>query len=273
MNLFKYTRPVNLSLKERVRSIGSSALQKVLFTGYCVVLLSKTIFYLKNIFSRRHEVIKQMYFTAVKTLPVLTIVGVFTGMILAIQTGLEMKNFGQEKFVGRLIVATLTREMGPFIAAIIVIASVGAAIAAEIGTMKVSEEIDALEVMSISPVKFLVMPRVVAMSLMMPVAAVYVTVAGAVGGAVVAVNIIGVSLDVYYQQALLALNFKAVYVGLLKASVFGMLASILSCANGLKAENGAIGVGKATRDSVVNAFIMVLIVGYFITGLFFRGRI
>ncbi len=160
--------------------------------------------------------------------------------------------------------------MGPFTAAIVLIASVGSAMAAEIGTMKVSEEIDALEIMSISPVKYLVMPRIAAFALMMPIATVYVIVLGVIGGAIIAKSHLLLSFHSYYFRILESLHFKAVYVGLLKSFIHGLLISSISCAHGLRTTNGAMGVGKATRDSVVASFIFVLVSGYYITELFFR---
>jgi len=141
--------------------------------------------------------------------------------------------------------------------------------AAEIGTMKVSEEIDALELMSISPVKFLVMPRVVAMMLMTPIVSVYIIAIGSLGAAVVASAQLGVPHNIYYFNAIQGLHLKAIYVGSFKAFIFGLLISSISCAYGLKASNGALGVGKNTRDSVVASFVMVLVTGYIITSIFY----
>ncbi|HOS40552.1 MAG TPA: aminotransferase class I/II-fold pyridoxal phosphate-dependent enzyme, partial [Spirochaetota bacterium] len=171
--------------------------------------------------------------------------------------------------IGNVIIATMTREMGPFMTAIILTASVGSAMAAEIGTMTVSEEVDALQMMSISPVKFLVMPRVVAMAIMVPIMTVYTNALGTLGGGVVANYQLQVSWEVYYSHVLESLHFKAVYTGLLKSFIFGLIISGVSCAQGLRATNGALGVGKATREAVVISFLMVLIIGYFITAVFY----
>ena len=215
-------------------------------------------------------IFSQMYNAGVRTFLVVSIVALFTGMILALQSGIELMEFGLEDQVGNLVIATLSREMAPFTASIILIAAVGSAMAAEIGTMKVSEEIDALEIMSINPIRFLVMPRVVALAIMLPVATIYSNILGVIGGALVAESHLNVSFATFYLHVLQSLHFKAVYVGLLKSFVFGIAIASVSCAKGLKTENGAMGVGKATRDSVVASFLIVLIVGYFITELFYR---
>lgn len=241
------------------------------FAGFSVMLAFASAYYSKNAWSKRHEILSQMYNAAVKTFPVISIVAIFTGMILSLQIGVEMKVFHMQNLVGHTIISILTREMGPFIAGIILIASMGAAITAEIGTMKVSEEIDALEVMSISPVKFLVMPRVIAMAVMTPIVAVYITVLGTLGGAIVADAQLGVTYNVYYAHVLKGIKLKAIYSGLLKAHIFGVIISSVSCAYGLKANNGALGVGKGTRDAVVASFILVLVCGYIVTSIFYGG--
>ncbi len=238
-------------------------------SGYTVLLLFEVLFYLKDVFNKFREVMKQMYFAGVKTLFVCSLVGVFTGMILALQTGITLRDYGQQAQIGHLIIVSMTREMGPFMSAIILTASVGSAMAAEIGTMKVYDEIDALVLMSISPVKFLVMPRVVGLSIMLPVISIYIITLACLGGALIANTMLNVSFNVYVKHLLRGVHFKAIYVGLLKSFVFGVLISIISCAYGLRATSGELGVGHATRASVVASFLMVLITGYFITALFY----
>lgn len=250
-------------------NIGSELFSKLSDIGYGVILFFKVIFYLKNIFQKRFDIVKQMYIAGVKSFLVVTIVSLFTGMILAFQFGIELKNFGIETRIGQLIIATLTREMSPFVSAIVLISSVGSAIAAEIATMKESEEIDALIMMSISPVKFLVMPRLVAMSIIFPLVCVYFTFFGVFGAAVIAINNLGITWNVFYKFVLAGLHFKAVYVGLLKSFVFGILVTLASCTKGLRATGGALGVGHATRSSVISSFLLVLIVGFYITTLFY----
>ena len=251
--------------------IGDRIIKVVEKSGFTIILLLKTAYYLKNSFSKSKKIFEQMYIAGVKSLVVCSIVAFFTGMILALQTGLELMQFQQQAFVGNIVISTLTREMGPFVTAIIIIASVGSAMAAEIATMKVSEEIDALSMMTISPIKFLIMPRIVALSIMLPMTTIYTNFIGTIGGAVVAKYQLHVPYDIYYMHVLDSLQFKAVYVGLFKALIFGIIISSVSCAEGLRATNGAIGVGRATRTSVVSSFLLILIIGYFITAIFYGG--
>lgn len=260
-------------IKEITSKVGSNIIDNVMFIGYIITLFFKSLFYMKYLIRRRKEVFRQMYYAGAKTFPVISIVALFTGMILSLQTGLAMKEYSMEHLIGNVLIATLTKEMGPFSAAIILIAAVGSAMAAEIGTMKVSEEIDALEVMSISPIYYLVMPRVVAMMIMVPVATIYVITLGVIGGAIIAKSYLNLSFDNYYNTILESLHFKDVYVGLFKSFVFGIIISSVSCAEGLRATHGIIGVGKATRNSVVTSFLLVLIVGYYVTAMFYRGNL
>lgn len=262
-------RMIYNQLIQFARELGKRLFDFFEMTGYSLILLGESIYFLKNIITQRKEIAKQMYFAGVKSLFVVSVVALFTGMILSLQAGIELRAFQQQALVGNLVIATLTREMGPFVTAIILIAAVGSAMAAEVSTMKVSEEIDALEVMSINPVRFLVMPRIVALAIMLPMATVYTNVLGTIGGGIVAQFQLNVTFDVYYSHVLESLHFKATYVGLLKALMFGIIISTISCANGLRATNGALGVGKATRDSVVASFLMVLVVGYYITAIFY----
>jgi phospholipid/cholesterol/gamma-HCH transport system permease protein len=242
--------------------------------GYTIILLFKTFLHLRSFFFKRNEIIHQMFIAGISSLFVVSIVAVFTGMIMGLNAGLGLKDFGAEGQIGLLLTITLTREMSPFMTALILSASVGSAIAAELGTMKVSEEIDALEVMSIDPVRYLVMPRVVGFSTMVPVLCVYSTVLGIIGGAVVGHFQLGVDYQIYFNDVIARIasvpGLKDLYVGLLKGFVFGIIISIISCSHGLRASNGAIGVGKATRESVVISFLVVIFFGYVLTAFFYR---
>lgn len=218
---------------------------------------------------RRHEIAYQMYLTGIKSLPVITVVALFTGMILALQTGLELRRFNQEVQIGTAVTVSMLREMGPFMTALIIAAGVGSSIAAQLGTMTVSEEVAALEIMSISPVKVLVMPRLVALMAMMPIMTVYTNVLGVLGGALVGQTQLGVSMTAYFNNALIFAENKDLYVGLFKAVVFGVIIATVACYQGFNARGGAVGVGHATRTTVVVSFLTILVSGYIITRLFY----
>ncbi len=243
--------------------------------GYSVDLLLRSLVQLAFLPRKLRPMLDMMFAAGVKTIPVVTIVAVFAGMILALQTGIELKRIGSEGIIGSLVAISMTREMGPFITALIIAATVGSAIAAEIGTMSVSEEILALEVMSIDPVRFLVMPRVVALSLMVPILVALADVLGIIGGAFVASAQLGVEMSNYFdrvRESLLdptALLPKDIWTGLFKGWVFGAVIAVVSCAAGLRATGGALGVGRAVQLAVIQSFLLIIILGYIITWFFY----
>jgi phospholipid/cholesterol/gamma-HCH transport system permease protein len=174
--------------------------------------------------------------------------------------------------MGRIVAVSMTREMGPFMTALILAASVGSGMAAELGTMTVSEETDALRVMAVEPARFLVLPRLVAMVIITPVVTVYTTFVGILGGAVVSHYQYKVSLLRFKNEALLFLAHKDIYTAILKALIFGSVIACVGCSQGLRASGGAIGVGQATRRSVVNSYLLIIILGYYVTFIFYRIR-
>ena len=188
---------------------------------------------------------------------------------------IELRRFGDTAVLGTITALSMCREMGPFITGVILAATVGSAIAAELGTMKVSDEIDALEVMSIDPVNYLVLPRVVALAVMCPTLTVLSNVVGIYGGSVIAEQNLGVSPDIYWVSAVEALTSsgsllpKEVYVGLLKSFVFGVTIATVSCAAGLRARGGALGVGLAVQTAVRNSVILIIVLGFVITWFFY----
>jgi phospholipid/cholesterol/gamma-HCH transport system permease protein len=165
--------------------------------------------------------------------------------------------------------ATMLREMGPFMSGLVLAACVGSAMAAQLGTMTINEEIAALEIMSIDPIRFLVMPRMVAMVVMVPVLSFYTCMMGLLGGAVVCRTQLLVPWASYFQNAMDFADTRALYVGLLKALVFGVLITTVACYEGFSTKHGAVGVGLATRRCVVTSFLLILVVGYFVTRLFY----
>ncbi len=240
--------------------------------GRALLILWEAALALRFMLGKRSRpvVFAQLYVAGIKSLGVISVVAMFTGMILALQTGIELRKFGQEVNIGAAVMISMLREMGPFMTALILSASVGSAMAAELGTMTVSEEIAALEVMSISPVRFLVMPRLAAMMIMTPLLAFYACMLGVVGGALVGWTQLGVALPAYLDNATRWAENKDLYVGLFKSFVFGIMITIISCHQGFATTEGAVGVGRSTRRSVVISFLSILIVGYIITRLFYQ---
>jgi len=239
--------------------------------GHALMLLGSSTLYIRTLWTprARHETAVQLYITGIKSLGVITVVAFFTGMIFALQTGLELRRFGQEVNIGTAVTIVMIREMGPFMTGLIIAASVGSAIAAQLGTMAVSEEIAALEVMSINPSRFLVMPRLVALALMMPILTVYTNLLGIIGGGIVGATQLGVDFHAYLDNATRYAENKDLFVGLFKAFIFGVIIATVACFQGLNTTEGAVGVGRATRQTVIVSFLLILVVGYMVTRLFY----
>ena len=256
-----------------VWKLGGFIVDATMGAGYALALLVQTLGQGRALFRKQYldALFRQMFVCGVQTLPVTLVVSIFTGAILAMNGGLSLESIGQEDLIGRIVAISVVREMGPFMTALILAASVGSAMAAEIGTMKVSEEIDALEVMAVEPARFLVLPRLVAMAIMTPIITVYTNLVGIIGGAVTSYFQYGVSLQRFWTECTY-LSAKDIYTGLLKAFIFGIVIATVGCSQGLRARGGAIGVGLATRRAVVVSYLLIIILGYYITFLFFRIR-
>lgn len=252
-------------------SAGRGAVFALRETGRAVLLFLSAVAAMRTMFQKRarSEIIVQMYVFGIKSLGVITVVGLFTGMILALQTGIELRRFNQEVNIGTAVMVSMLREMGPFMTGLILAACVGSAIAAQIGTMVVSEEIAALEIMSIDPVRFLVMPRMVAMAIMTPLLAFYTCVMGVIGGGIVGETQLGVAWSAYIDNATRWAEVKDLQVGMLKAFLFGIIITIVACHQGFATTQGAVGVGYSTRKAVIASFLLILVVGYFVTRLFY----
>ncbi len=246
--------------------------------GFRLDLLFQVVARVMDLPRRWRLVADQMAATALDVLHVVLLVGLFIGMIVSLQTGVELAHFGQQDQIGLIVSTSMAREMGPFITATILAAAVGSAIAAEIGTMAVSEELDALEVMSIDRVKLLVLPRMVALATMAPLLTLVCDAIGIIGGGFVAKSQLNVGYEAYFDSALDALRTpgwlgvpKDLYSGLVKAVVFGVIIAAIACAEGLKARGGALGVGHATRRAVRDAIITIIIANYFMTWVMYRN--
>ena len=253
-------------------SLGRQVIGSLQGSGLGLLLLLGAIANVPHAFSRKNraDVMQQLYVVGIKSLGVVSVVGLFTGMILALQMGLALRIFGQEHMVSTLVCNGILREMGPFMAGLVVAASVGSAIAAQMGTMTVSEEIAALDVMGIAPQRYLVMPRLVALAVMLPLLTVYMDLIGLLGGAIVGATMLGVSPETYFDGVFRHTHNKDLYVGLLKAFIFGLIIVCVSCHQGFSTTEGAVGVGRATRRTVIVSFLLILMLGYVVTRMAYR---
>lgn len=205
----------------------------------------------------------------VRALPILSLITFFIGLILALQGAYELRRFGALNFVASAVAISMTRELGPLITAIIVIGRSGSAFAAEIGTMKVTEEIDALETMAINPVQFLVAPKFLAMILMLPCLTIWANFMGVLGGSLFGVLQADFTFRGYIQATLDALVLRDVLTGLVKSVMFGMTITAVGCLEGLLTGGGAEQVGRSTTRAVVVSIFMVILVDLVFTTLFF----
>jgi phospholipid/cholesterol/gamma-HCH transport system permease protein len=212
-----------------------------------------------------HQFINIGYFS----LPVVGLTAIFTGMVLALQSYTGFSRFSAEGSVATVVVLSMTRELGPVLAGLMVAGRIGAAMAAEIGTMRVTEQIDALTTLSTNPLKYLVVPRLLAGVLMLPLLVLIADIIGVFGGYIVSIYKLGFNQGNYLQQTIRYLETQDVISGLIKASVFGLIISLMGCYHGYYSGRGAEGVGRATTNAVVSASILILFMNYGLTALLF----
>ena len=203
------------------------------------------------------------------SLPVVALTAIFTGMVLALQASTELSRFSAESASASLVVLSVTRELGPVLAGLMVAGRVGAAMAAEIGTMRVTDQIDALSTLSTQPMKYLVAPRLLAGLLALPLLVLVADILGVFGGFLIATVKLGFNPSTYLANTLLYLQASDVISGLAKAAVFGFLIALMGCYHGYRSKGGAQGVGAATTNAVVSASILILAFDYVLTELFF----
>ncbi|MDX2144718.1 MAG: ABC transporter permease [Rhodospirillaceae bacterium] len=212
---------------------------------------------------------RQMIDIGYYSLPVVGLTAIFSGMVLALQSYTGFARFSAESAVANVVVLSMTRELGPVLAGLMVAGRIGASMAAEIGTMRVTEQIDALTTLSTNPFKYLVVPRLLAGLLMLPLLVLVADIIGVFGGYLVGVYKLGFNAGVYINSTVDFLEPLDVISGLVKASVFGFLIALMGCYHGYYSKGGAQGVGAATTNAVVSASILILTSNYIITELFF----
>jgi phospholipid/cholesterol/gamma-HCH transport system permease protein len=211
--------------------------------------------------------IGQLDNVGVKSLIVVNLTAIFGAMVVALETGALLEKFGAKIYLSRLIGLSLFREMGPVLTALMIGGRVGAGITAELGAMNVTEQIDALRALGTNPVKKLVVPRVLATVIMLPILTLIADAFGIIGGMFISVTQLGVNANYFLSSVMQMTRLRDVFGGLLKATVFGYIIAIIACAKGLRASGGTDEVGRATTSTVVAASITVLIADFFLTKL------
>jgi phospholipid/cholesterol/gamma-HCH transport system permease protein len=232
------------------------------FTGAAVSHCVRPPFYPR-------AVLRQMIDIGYYSLPVVGLTATFTGMVLALQSYTGFARFAAEGAVANVVVLSMTRELGPVLAGLMVAGRIGASMAAEIGTMRVTEQIDALTTLSTNPFKYLVVPRLLAGIAMLPLLVLLADIIGVMGGYLVAVYKLGFNASNYLQRTWEFLEVMDVVSGLVKAAVFGFIITLMGCYHGYRSRGGAQGVGKATTNAVVSASVLILFFDYILTEAFF----
>lgn len=238
-------------------------------TGHLIVFVNQAIAIGIRPPYYTRQILKQVIDIGYFSLPVVGLTATFTGMVLALQSYTGFARFSAEGAVATVVVLSITRELAPVLAGLMVAGRIGAAIAAELGTMRVTEQIDALSTLSTDPFQYLVMPRVIAGTLMLPLLVLVADIIGVFGGYLVSIYKLGFNPGNYLHQTLHYLKAMDVISGLVKASVFGFCITIMGCYHGYNSKGGAQGVGSATTGAVVSSSILILIFNYLLTAVFF----
>jgi phospholipid/cholesterol/gamma-HCH transport system permease protein len=258
-----------VSIRAWIGRLGTRSMELARDTGGIALLLKDSVTTLCSTPLRWRHTLDQMNVIGVTSLPLVFLTSLFTGMVLSLQSAYQLQLFAAEQFTSDLVALSMTRELGPVLTAMVVAGRVGASIAAEIGTMKVTEQIDALRCQAVDPVRYLVVPRVVAGFFMLFFLTIYADCIGMLGGYFVCVFKLGISSHQYIKRTIQVLMIKDIMTGLVKAFVFGLVISIVGCYFGLKTEGGAEGVGRSTTMAVVTALVLVIALDCFFTAFFY----
>jgi phospholipid/cholesterol/gamma-HCH transport system permease protein len=249
--------------------LGKSTMASVEELGKIIVLLLSVLTWMVRPPFKAKNIFKQMEFVGVKSIFVVVLTGTFTGMVLALQSYHGFRLFSAESMVGTAVALSMTRELGPVLTALMVTARAGSAMAAELGTMRVTEQIDALYVMAANPVKHLIVPRVIAGVIMVPFLTVVSDFVGILGGYLVGVELLEINSGSFVRNIIRHLDMEDIYNGLIKAAFFGLILSLIGCYKGFNTRGGAEGVGRATTEAVVLASVSILVSDYFLTAIMF----
>ncbi len=252
-------------------SIGRQIISLMHFLGGLSKLAGQTLYFTFTPSNKNHRdrIFEQAKKAGFDSLPIVSLLALFIGIIFALQTAIFMQRLGSELYIASIVALAVVRELGPVITALVVAGRVGAAITAELGTMQVTEQIDALETLATNPIKYLVVPRLLALTLVLPLLTIYADFVGIMGSYFICVHKLGINSNLYFNVTKEALQYKDLFTGLFKTVFFGMVIAFVSCYEGFSVEGGAEGVGRATTRSVVTSFILIIMADCFFTALFY----
>ncbi len=247
--------------------LGKRILSSVEELGKIITLFFSVLLWMFRPPLKAKNIFKQMEFVGVRSIVVVVLTGCFTGMVMTLQSYHGFRLFGAESMVSSAVALGMTRELGPVLTALMVTARAGSAMAAEIGTMKVTEQIDALYVMAANPVKHLIVPRVIAGVSMVPLLTVISDFVGIIGGYFVGVILLDINSGIFIKNMTDHVQESDIFNGLIKAACFGLILTLVGCYKGFNTRGGAEGVGRATTEAVVLASISILVSDYFLTAI------
>lgn len=251
-----------------LQPVGSIAMGVLTFVGECAIIVGDAA---RRLFRRPAEIketVSQMAFIGVASVPIVALTTFFSGAVLALYSAEFLLKYGAAQFVGSAVGLAVTREIAPVLAGIMVAARCGSAMAAQIGSMNVTEQIDALKMLSVNPTNYLVLPRIIAALIMLPILCMVGVYSGVIGGLMVA-QASGVPSGLFLnsmQQYVEPWDFVG---GLIKAPVFGLIVAVVACQQGMRTTNGAVGVGKATTNTVVISMVLVYVANYFLAEILY----
>lgn len=254
-------------MRTQIQAIGHWTLTQLQELGRTGQFLAYALYSLVRRPGRPIHVLKQIRFIGAKSLFVIVLTAAFTGMVLGLQGYYTLTKFGSEGMLGTAVALSLIRELGPVLSALMVTGRAGSAITAEIGIMRISEQIDALETMALDPYKYLISPKFIAAMISMPLLCAIFDVVGIYGGWLVGVKLLGVNPGAYFSEMYRSVEWKDVYSGFVKSFSFGVIIAWIGCYKGYYAGHGAEGVSRATTESVVLTSVLILIWDYFLTSI------
>ncbi|MBI4396824.1 MAG: ABC transporter permease [Elusimicrobia bacterium] len=247
--------------------LGRHAIGWAETVGSVTVMLQKTVYWFLRAGMDVRDTLTQMHEIGVRSFPVTSLTALFTGMVLALQTGFSFRKvFNEPLYVGTVVGLSLLKELGPVLTALVVAGRIGAAIAAELGTMNVTEQVDALYTLGTNPVRHLVLPRVLACLLMVPLLTIYADFIGMLGGYIIATARLHIPSTIFWNE-IRAIGLEEALHGLIKSFAFGLIIVVTSCYKGLRCTGGAEGVGRATTSAVVVSMVLILVSDYFLSAL------
>lgn len=260
-------------MKKILFKLGDEFMSFFFYIGGMTILFGNTLVAVITPPLNRKRIMQQMIRIGINSLPLVFLTSIFTGMVLAFQSAYQMQKISGEIYVASLVALSLVRELGPVLTALVVAGRIGASITAELGSMRVTEQIDALESLATSPIRYLVVPRFYGLVFMLPILTIYADIVGMLGGFIVGVLKLDLGSTFYMNMTFDTLTIKDVSTGLIKSFAFAVIICIVSCYEGLSAKEGmkmsAQGVGKATTLSIVTSFILIISVDCLFTMMFY----